>query len=77
MRLRVIASGIPATAHHSISMFDLATPIWVKGTLVRLDRISPHAILTLEERIENGKGRRWTAEGPTIQINRHMANPCT
>jgi hypothetical protein len=51
-------------AHHSISMFDVSTPIWVKGTVVRYEPISPHAMIELEERTADGRIQRWSVEGP-------------
>ena len=54
-------------AHHSISMFDLSTPIWVKGTVVRLDRMNPHSVMLVEEKKPGGQVQRWTIEGPSAQ----------
>ena len=54
----------PLAAHHSISMFDVASPIWVKGTVLRYQPISPHALIELEARQRDGHVERWTIEGP-------------
>jgi hypothetical protein len=54
----------PLEAHHSISMFDLANPIWVKGTVTRYEPIPPHALITLEERKDGEHVQRWFVEGP-------------
>ena len=45
-------------------MFDLSTPIWVKGTVARYELIPPHLLITLEERNEDGHIQRWFVEGP-------------
>jgi hypothetical protein len=45
-------------------MFDSSTPIWVKGTVVRYEPISPHAMIELEERTADGRMQRWSVEGP-------------
>jgi hypothetical protein len=45
-------------------MFDISTPIWVKGTVVRYEPISPHAMLELDASSEDGQLQRWTVEGP-------------
>lgn len=52
-------------AHHANSSIDLATPIWVKATVVRFDRINPHTIIELDE-IVGGDVRRWRIEGPFL-----------
>jgi hypothetical protein len=51
-------------AHHSISMIDVSISHWVKGTVVRYEPVSPHAMIELEEATEDGQVQRWTIEGP-------------
>jgi|SRR6185369_12718088 len=51
-------------AHHSQSMFDVSAPIWVKGTVVRYEPVSPHAMIELEEKAADGRVQRWSVEGP-------------
>jgi Family of unknown function (DUF6152) len=51
-------------AHHSISMFDISTPFWVKGTVVTYKPIAPHAMIELAESKDDGRVQRWTIEGP-------------
>ena len=63
----IVASGIPATAHHSISMFDISTAVWVKGSVVRVERINTHAVLVLDEKKADGKVQRWVIEGTSLQ----------
>ena len=55
-----------ARAHHSISMFDIGKPIWVKGTVVRFEPINPHVMFALEQTGDDGQVRRWTIEGPGL-----------
>jgi Family of unknown function (DUF6152) len=52
-------------AHHSISMFETSTPIWVKGTVVRYEIVNPHTMVEIEERTE-GQVKRWIVEGPVL-----------
>lgn len=56
----------PVRAHHSASMFDMSTHIWLKGTVARYEPINPHALIELEERTDDGQVRRWTVEGPRL-----------
>jgi len=51
-------------AHHSVSTIDVSTPVWVKGTVVRYEPISPHTMFELEARTADGQVQRWTIEGP-------------
>jgi hypothetical protein len=56
----------PLRAHHSSSMFDETRPTWVKGTVVRYERINPHVMFTLEQRQEDGQVRQWIVEGASL-----------
>jgi hypothetical protein len=53
-------------AHHSISMFDLQRSVWLKGTVVKYEPVNPHAMLTLEQKGEDGQVQRWIVEGPNL-----------
>ena len=53
-------------AHHSVSMFDLGKPIWIKGTVVSFEPVNPHVLFTLEERQSDGQVRLWKVEGPGL-----------
>ena len=69
--IAVWAAGLTALActgslraHHSGYMYE-TTPIWVKGAIVRFEHVNPHAIITLEDRSEDGQVLRWAVEGPS------------
>lgn len=50
-------------AHHSLARFDTTTPVWVKGTVIRFDRVAPHARILIEQK-DGGKTQRWSIDGP-------------
>jgi len=50
-------------AHHSLARFDTTTPVWVKGTVIRFDRVAPHARIHIEQK-DGGKTQRWSIDGP-------------
>ena len=52
------------TAHHSLVQFDTTTPVWVKGTIVRFDRVNPHVRFFLDQTREDGQTQRWVVDGP-------------
>ncbi len=57
-------------------MFELSTPIWVKGTVARYELTPPHLLITLEERNEDGHIQRWFVEGPPPQgLDRRGISP--
>src|SRR5215207_5924938 len=55
-----------AAAHHSISMFELGKPMWVKGTVVGYEPVSPHIMIALEQKADDGQVQRLTVEGPGL-----------
>jgi hypothetical protein len=58
-------------AHHSLASFDVSTPLWLKGSVVRFDRINPHSLIFLDEKLPDGQVRRWAINGPsTVQLER-------
>ena len=62
--LAALACTGSAQAHHSHLDYQ-TTPIWISGTVTRLELKNPHAITTLEGRSENGQVLVWTVEGPS------------
>lgn len=61
--LAIICAG-SLQAHHSVSMIDVSTSIWVKGTVVRYEPVHPHVMIELEAPTEDGDAETWTIEGP-------------
>jgi Family of unknown function (DUF6152) len=60
----VVASGIPATAHHSNPLyFDLSKAITLEGTVLRVEWINPHVLLFLQSKDEKGELETWILHG--------------
>jgi hypothetical protein len=60
----VVASGIPATAHHSNSLhFDLSKAITLEGEVLRVEWINPHVLLFLQSKNEKGELETWIIQG--------------
>src|SRR5262245_790689 len=57
-------------AHHSFAMFDTQHPIEITGTVKEFRWVSPHSILMLEVKAEDGTVRNWTLEGDTPSLLR-------
>lgn len=51
------------TAHHSIVRFDTSKPVWLKGTVIRFERVAPHAFIYLEQ-TNGAQPQRWVVDGP-------------
>jgi hypothetical protein len=62
----LLASTTSLVAHHSLILFDTTTPVTVKGTVVRFDRINPHSFLYIDAKGKDGEVRQWAVEGPNL-----------
>ena len=60
----VSAAGVaPLLAHHSFAAeFDSAKPVELKGTLIELEWVNPHAWIHMEVKDAAGKVTRWDCE---------------
>jgi hypothetical protein len=70
-----IAAGA-AAAHHSFAMFDAEHPIEVSGTVKEFRFVSPHTILIVDVRGEDGSTKSWILEGgaPGLQAREGMTS---
>jgi hypothetical protein len=57
-----VGSGT-ASAHHSFAMFDMEHPIEISGTVKEFKFVSPHTLLIVEVKGEDGTVKDWTLEG--------------
>src|SRR5687768_3994261 len=60
----VIASGMPATAHHSNPRyFEMYKAITLQGDVLRIAWINPHILLYLQSKDETGEPETWIVHG--------------
>jgi hypothetical protein len=57
------ATGGAASAHHSFAMFDAQHPIEISGTVKEFKFVSPHTILTVTVKGQDGVAKDWILEG--------------
>jgi hypothetical protein len=57
------AIGSAASAHHSFAMFDAQHPKNISGTVKEFRFVSPHTILIVTVRGEDGVEKDWILEG--------------
>lgn len=63
----VIASGIPATAHHSNPLyFDMSRAITLEGEILRVEWINPHVLLFLQSKNDKGQPETWILHGASL-----------
>jgi hypothetical protein len=65
-----------ASAHHSFAMFDMEHPIEISGTVKEFKFVSPHTLLILQVKGEDGVVKDWTLEGgaPGLLVREGMTS---
>jgi hypothetical protein len=67
----LVWSGSPS-AHHSLARFDTTTPVWVTGTVVRIERINPHSLIVIDQPRSHQPAQRWVIDGPSPNVLSRM-----
>ena len=65
--LGVLVTTTPLSAHHSTTMYNMANPSTVTGTVKRFEWTNPHAYIYLEVKGDDGKVVEW--EGEMMSLN--------
>jgi hypothetical protein len=70
------ATGGAALAHHSFAMFDALHPKTVTGTVKEFRFVSPHTILILTVKGDDGVEKDWILEGgaPGLQVREGLTS---
>lgn len=64
--LLAAVGGGALSAHHSISMVDIGSPVWVKGTVSEFRFRLPHVMFTLQVKGSDGRMQTMQVEGPNL-----------
>ena len=71
-----LAMGAPASAHHSFAMFDALHPKEISGTVKEFRFVSPHTILIVTVKGDDGIEKEWILEGgaPGLQVREGLTS---
>jgi hypothetical protein len=71
-----LAMGAPASAHHSFAMFDALHPKEISGTVKEFRFVSPHTILIVTVKGDDGIAKEWILEGgaPGLQVREGLTS---
>ena len=62
----LLLTAIPAVGHHAFSAeFDANAPVTLRGPVVKVEWINPHAWIHMENKTKDGKSEVWMIEGGT------------
>ena len=68
--------SIPVVAHHSFAAeYDSKKPVELKGALISLEWVNPHAWIHMEVKDETGKATKWDCElgSPNLSTAQRLA----
>jgi Family of unknown function (DUF6152) len=65
------AAGSPALAHHSVSMYDMANPTTVNGSVERVEWTNPHGYIYLMVKNQQGVAEEWAIEIDSPNFLKH------
>ena len=63
--------ALPAFAHHSVSMYDMAHPTTVTGTVTKLDWTNPHGYIYVDVKNAQGQIEHWAIEIDSPNFLKH------
>jgi hypothetical protein len=71
-----LATGAPASAHHSFAMFDAQHPMEISGTVKEFRFVSPHTLLIVAVKGQDGAEKDWILEGgaPGLQVREGLTS---
>jgi hypothetical protein len=71
-----LTMGAPASAHHSFAMFDALHPKEISGTVKEFRFVSPHTILIVTVKGDDGVDKDWILEGgaPGLQVREGLTS---
>jgi hypothetical protein len=58
----LLGGSMPVAAHHSTTMYNMASPTTVTGVVKKFEWTNPHAYIYLEVKGEDGKTATWQIE---------------
>ena len=58
----LLTASRPMSAHHSTAMYDMASPVMVKGTVKRFEWTNPHAFIFIDVKDDKGNVVEWEIE---------------
>jgi hypothetical protein len=62
--LLAAAAAVPVWAHHAFAAeFDATKPVTLRGNVMKVELINPHAWFHIDVREQDGKVTRWMVEG--------------
>jgi hypothetical protein len=64
----MLASVGVLSAHHSLAQFDTTKAVTVKGVVVMFERINPHSIIFIDQKLADGETLRWAVDGPHVAM---------
>jgi hypothetical protein len=63
-----LMAAVPLLAHHGASEYDMTKIVSLHATVVELQYVNPHTLLTFTVKDDSGKSAEWTGELPSPNL---------
>ena len=60
--------SIPLLAHHGASEYDMTKIVSLRATVIELQYVNPHTLLTFSVKDDSGKAMEWQGELPSPNL---------
>lgn len=67
----LVPAAAPVFAHHSVSMYDMAHPTTVNGTVTKVEWTNPHAYIYVDVKNAQGQVEHWAIEIDSPNFLKH------
>ena len=64
----IVLSSIPLLAHHGATEYDMTKIVSLRATVIELQYVNPHTLLTFSVKDDSGKAMEWQGELPSPNL---------
>ena len=68
LTVTLLLISIPLLAHHGASEYDMTKIVSLRATVIELQYVNPHTLLTFSVKDDSGKAMEWQGELPSPNL---------
>jgi hypothetical protein len=68
LTITLLLNSVPLLAHHGASEYDMTKIVSLRATVIELQYVNPHTLLTFSVKDDSGKAMEWQGELPSPNL---------
>jgi hypothetical protein len=68
LTVTLLLISVPLLAHHGASEYDMTKIVSLRATVIELQYVNPHTLLTFSVKDDSGKAMEWQGELPSPNL---------